>query len=146
MQDGSVDAAGAETRHPIARLPREGLSASTLRLRIYSSAAEELDRTSGADVPRWIERLYLSHGEDPGRPSVASAMEALAEGLHHRLSGLTLVVRKAERRGWRCVVEDNLLLIYTGLPDAAVREAMEADGVWALVQRYAIGPQEPDDL
>lgn len=123
--------------HPTRELPDSALVRGEIHLQVYGRPVEELDHTVGARVPRWIERLYQSYGADLDNPPLSASMEAVAEGLGHRLEGLALILRKAEARGWRAAVEGDELVVYTGVGDDEVRAMLEADGVLTLVQEFA---------
>jgi hypothetical protein len=123
--------------HPTRDLPPDALVRGDIHLRVYAPPVVELDRTVGDRVPRWIQRLYESYGADLDNPPLSASMEAVAEGLLHRLEGLALILRKAEARGWKAAVEDDTLVIYTGIDEEEVRAQLEEDGVLSLVQEFA---------
>ncbi|MDQ6747692.1 MAG: hypothetical protein M3010_06250 [Candidatus Dormibacteraeota bacterium] len=129
--------------HPTRALPPEAISRGDIRLRVYGRPAAELDRTVGDRVPRWIQRLYESYGADVTDPPLSASMEAIAEGLMHRLGGLALILRRAEMRGWKAEVDDDTLVIYTGIGEDEVRAQLEDDGVLSLVQEFAMRDTEP---
>ncbi len=124
--------------HPTRALPPEAISRGDIRLRVYGRPAAELDRTVGDRVPRWIQRLYESYGVDLKDPPLSASMEAVAEGLMHRLEGMALILRKAEAHGWNATVEADTMVIYTGISQEQVRTQLEEDGVLSLVQEFAI--------
>jgi hypothetical protein len=128
---------GERLDHPTRDLPGGTLVGGDLRLRIFRTPSGELARTVGERVPRWIQRLYESYGVDLADPPLSASMEAVAEGLKHRLEGIALVLRKAEARGWKAVVEDDLLVIYTGIGGEEVQAQLEEDGVLTLVQEFS---------
>ncbi|MFN2465789.1 MAG: hypothetical protein ABR598_05920 [Candidatus Dormibacteria bacterium] len=123
--------------HPTRDLPGEALARGDIHLRVYSAPSVELGRTVGDRVPRWIQRIYESYGADLTNPPMSASMEAVAEGLLHRLEGLALILRRAEARGWTASVDDDQLVIYTGIGNDEVRRQLEEDGVLALVQEFA---------
>lgn len=123
--------------HPTRQLPDDALFRGAVRLRIFGRPDEELARTVGDRVPRWVQRLYESYGADLADPPLSASMEAIAEGLGHRLEGMALILRKAEARGWKAAVEEDELVIYTGIADEEVRALLEIDGVLTLVQEFA---------
>jgi hypothetical protein len=129
--------------HPTRDLPADALARGDIHLRVYSAPSVELARTVGDRVPRWVQRIYESYGADLGDPPMSASMEAVAEGLLHRLEGLALILRRAEARGWRAEVEDDMLVIYTGISDDEVRRQLEEDGVLSLVQEFAIRDSDP---
>ncbi|MFN2464617.1 MAG: hypothetical protein ABR573_12040 [Candidatus Dormibacteria bacterium] len=129
--------AGERLSHPIRALPGDALAAGTLRLRVYDTPVAELEKTVGDRVARWVQRLYESYGVDLSDPPLSASMEAVAEGLMHRLEGMALILRKAEARGWQTSVENYTLVVVTGLPDQQVRDMLEEDGVLTLVQEFS---------
>ena len=129
--------------HPTRQLPGSALVRGEIHLQVYGRPIEELDRTVGTRAPRWIQRLYKSYGADLAHPPLSASIEAIAEGLGHRLQGLALVLRKAEARGWKAAVEADELVIYTGVGDEEVRAMLEEDGVLTLVQEFAHRDEGP---
>lgn len=123
--------------HLMRSLPGNALVRGDIRLRVYGLPREELGRTLGERAPRWVQRLYESYGADAGNPPLSASMEAVAEGLNHRLEGMALILRKAEARGWKTALEGDELVIYTGIADEDVRAQLEEDGVLTLVQEFA---------
>jgi hypothetical protein len=130
------------TDHPTRQLPSDALVRGDIHLRVYGRPFAELDRTVGARVPRHIQRLYESYGADVANPPLSASMEAVAEGLGHRLLGLALILRKTEARGWQASVEDDTLVIHTGIGAEEVRAQLEEDGVLSLLQEFAMREAE----
>jgi len=128
---------GERLDHPTRDLPAGTLGGGVLRLRVYATPVAEVERTVGDRVPRWIQRLYESYGVDLADPPLSASMEAVAEGLKHRLEGIALILRKAEARGWKAVVEVDTVAIYTGVGDDEVQTQLEQDGVLTLVQEFS---------
>lgn len=122
--------------HPTRSLPGNALVRGDIRLRVYGLPAEELGRTLGDRAPRWVQRLYQSYGADLTNPPMSASVEAVAEGLSHRLEGMALILRKAEARGWKTAIEGDELVIYTGIGNDEVRAMLEEDGVLTLVQEF----------
>lgn len=129
--------------HPTRELPPGTLVRGDIHLRVYARPAEEVGRTVGERVPRWIQRLYESYRADLANPPLSASMEAVAEALGHRLEGMALILRRAEARGWKAAVEDDMLVIYTGIDDDEVRAQLEEDGVLTLVQEFAHRDEAP---
>ncbi|MEA2683992.1 MAG: hypothetical protein QOK05_2320 [Chloroflexota bacterium] len=124
--------------HPTRELPPDSLVHGNLQIRIYGPPQSELARTVGDRVAHWVSRLYQSYGADPSNPPLSASMEAVAEAMGHRLEGLSLILRKAEARGWKTSVDDDMLVIYTGIAEDEVRAQLEEDGVLSLVQEFAM--------
>lgn len=131
--------------HPTRSLPGDALARGDIRLRVYGLPAEELGRTVGDRAPRWVQRLYESYGADLNNPPMSASVEALAEGLSHRLEGMALILRKAEARGWKTAIEGDELVIYTGIGNDEVRALLEEDGVLTLVQEFAHREETPGE-
>src|SRR5262249_40118644 len=116
---GSEATRGGEGAAPA---PRPGAShMASLRLRLYSSPASELAHVR--------------------QTPVSGPIEALGQSLLRRLGAVALVLRKAEARGWAVRIDGDAVVVATGQPAGAAREALEHDGVWHLVRRLA-GPEE----
>lgn len=90
---------------------------ASLRLRLYGPPASEL--------------AYVR------QTPVSGPVEALGQNLLRRLGAVALVLRKAEARGWTVSIDGDAVVVATGQPAAAAREALEHDGVWHLVHRLA---------
>ena len=131
--------------HPTRELPPGTLVRGDIHLRVYGRPVDELERTVGKHVPRWVQRLYQSYRADLADPPLSASMEAVAEALGHRLEGMALILRWAEARGWKAAIEGDVLVIYTGTGDDEVRAQLEEDGVLTLVQEFARRDEGPDE-
>ncbi len=110
---------------------------ATMRLRLYQRPLEELRQTVEGDVPRWVQRIYQSYGRTVADAPLSACVEALAEGLGSRLAHLALLLRKCESHGWTVTVDEDTLLVHTGLDIERSRRRLEDDGVWILAQQMA---------
>ena len=133
------------TDHPTRHLPAGTLVRGDIHLLVYGRPAGELERLVGERAPRWVQRLYESYGADLANPPLSASVEAMSEGLAHRLEGLALILRRAEARGWKAAIEDDILVIYTGIEEDKVRAQLEEDGVLTLVQEFARRDEAPGD-
>ena len=110
---------------------------AAFRLRLYDPPTDEVRRTRGDDVPRWVLRLYQSYGSDVEDAPLSASVEALAEGIGSRLEALALALRRMEARGWSVRLEADSVLVASGLPTEATVAALRADGVWTVVRELA---------
>lgn len=110
---------------------------ATLRLRLFDSPREELRPLVEGPPPRWALRIFETHGGGEAERPAAAVVEALAEMLTHRLRGITLVLRKAESRGWLVTLDGDVVRITSGLSISATRDLLVQDGVWDLVCKFS---------
>ena len=110
---------------------------ATFRLTLYAPLEVELDWDRSGEPPAFVRHVFALHGEDVAGGGVAPSVAALARALHFRLERIALLLRKAERRGWRLEAEGGTVQVSSGLAEAATRRALEEDGVWQLVREYA---------
>jgi hypothetical protein len=106
---------------------------ATFEIPLYETAEQELVDLHNRR-PHWVERLFMSRGADLADPAPSAEVEALGEGLGHRLASLALVLRKVEARGWTVELRGNDVRVATGLQTESARRAMEDDGIWHIVQ------------
>lgn len=110
---------------------------ATLRLDVYATLLEELDRLSGDEAPRWATRLYTAYGHPPPDVPLSLSVHALSEGLQLRLKSLSVLLDKAEDMGWHARVEEDHIMLSTGLPAERSEDLLERSGVLTVARFLA---------
>ncbi|MEA2645835.1 MAG: hypothetical protein QOE92_918 [Chloroflexota bacterium] len=110
---------------------------ATLKLGLFARPDEEIERTRVGDVPQWIERIYSSYGVSRRDAPLSLSVEAVAEGLHHRLARMALLLKKMEQGGWKLELENWNVVARTNLTTEEAQEQLERLGVWIIAHEAA---------
>lgn len=112
---------------------------ATFTFGLFDTPESEVRRLFTGSRPQWVDRILSSRNVKSTEVPVSVALEALGEGLEHRLQLAATVARAAERHGWSVELGERGVRITTAASSAAAVETMERDGVWHLAQRLAGG-------
>jgi hypothetical protein len=110
---------------------------ATLRLFLYDTAGPELSRLREGDVPRWARRLYSAYGFEVANAPLSRVVHALSEEMGQRLSNLAVLLGKVEQMGWQVRLQEDHLLVYSGLSAERSEELLDEAGVLTVARRLA---------
>lgn len=114
-----------------ADLPR---GAVAVRLHMYGSPSQEVQRALHPPWPRWMRRLYelerYAGAADPdGEVSMSAAIGAVSTRLRHRLDLLSWCVGALSEIGWEVSMDgDDVIASRVTLPELA-RAELEEHGI-----------------
>lgn len=110
---------------------------ATLRLSPYDAAGPELSRLREGDVPRWARRLYSAYGYEVADVPLSRVVHALSEELQRRLASLAVLLSKAEQMGWNVSLQEDHLLLHSGLSPERSEQLLEEAGVLTVARMMA---------
>jgi hypothetical protein len=113
------------------------MTLATIKLGLFARPEEEIEATRTGEIPHWVERLYASYGVTRRGAPLSLSVEAVGEGIGHRLKLLALLLRKMESHGWKLELEKWQVVASNNLSESLAQEQLERLGVWMIARELA---------